>query len=289
MSRRPHVLLALAAVSAWSAIAVWTAAFAIPGGRGLDAEAMQAFTGAASAPRAPSIEGLAVLANPVPFLLGGVLLVGLALLRRRPFMAAMVPVILLVANACTQVLKPALADPRIIDLGGTSGAGGIYPGSWPSGHATASMSLALCFVLVVGPRLRPAAALLGAAYAIGVGYSLVAAGWHLPSDVLGGYLVAATFTLVGAGALAAFETRRPAPAPRVTWAARMPSWASPAPAAACAAGLALLGTLAVLAVLIRRPDLAIGSLRHVEALVVAVGIGALGLGLTAGLAFALRR
>ncbi len=289
MSRRPHVLLALAALSAWAAVAVWAAAFVLPGGRTLDGEALRAFTGVAGAPHAPSIEGIAVLADPVPFVLGAALLVGLALLRRRLLMAAMVPVILLVSNACTQALKPALADPRIIELGSASGVGGVYPGSWPSGHATASMSLALCFVLVVGPRLRPAAALLGAAYAVGVGYSLVAAGWHLPSDVLGGYLVAASFTLIGAAALAALETRRPPVAARVTWPARLPSWPSPAPAAAGAAGLALLGTLAAIAVLIRRPDLAVGSLRYVEALVVAFGIGALGLTLTAGLAFALRR
>ena len=71
------------------------------------------------------------------------------------------------------------------------------------------MSLALCCVLVVGPQLRALAALLGAGYAIAVGYALVALGWHLPSDVLGGFLVAATFTLLGAAALAALEARRP--------------------------------------------------------------------------------
>ncbi len=283
MSRRPHVLLALAALTAWSAVLVWAAAFHVPGGRTLDGEALQAFTGVASTPRAPSIEGLALLADPLPFVLAGTLLVGIALLRARLLMALAVPVILLAANACTQTLKPALADPRIIDLGSSSGVGGIYPGSWPSGHATASMSLALCFVLVVGPRLRPAAALAGAAYAIGVGYSLVAGGWHLPSDVLGGYLVAATFTLVGAAALAVLESRRPADLPRVAWAPRAPAWPSPATAAAA---LVLLGTLALL---VGRPEVADASLRHVEALVVAVGIGALGLALTAGLAFALRR
>jgi membrane-associated phospholipid phosphatase len=165
-------------------------------------------------------------------------------------MAAIVPAVLLGANACTQALKPALADLRIIDVGAVSR---IYPGSWPSGHATASMSLALCLVLVVGPRLRPLAALLGAGYAIGVGYALVALGWHLPSDVLGGYLVAAAFTLLGCAALAA------------------------------------LASLAAAVVVFRRPELAAAALRHAEVLLVAFGIGALGLALTAGLALALRR
>jgi membrane-associated phospholipid phosphatase len=279
MSRRPLFLLALAALSAFAAATVWLAAFVVPGGRILDGAALRAFAGVARTPLRPSISGVAVLADPLPFVVGGALLVGIALLRRRPLMAALVPAMLLAANAFTQLLKPALADLRIIDVGAMNR---VYTGSWPSGHATASMSLALCFVLVVGPRLRPLAALLGAGYAIGVGYALVALGWHLPSDVLGGYLVAATFTLLGAAALARLETRHPAPARGAGRAAAIP-W--PALAAAVAT-LAVLGAVTLLA---RRPELVIATLRHVQALLVALGIGALGLALTAGLALALRR
>jgi membrane-associated phospholipid phosphatase len=280
MSRRPLFLLALAVLSALAAAVVWAVAFVPAGGRALDAAALQAFAGVARPPLEPSIHGVAVLANLLPFVLGGALLVTLALLRRRPLMAAMVPLVLLAANGCTQVLKPALADVRIIDVGDMSR---VYTGSWPSGHATASMSLALCFVLVVGPRLRPLAALLGAGYAIGVGYALVALGWHLPSDVLGGYLVAASFTLLGAAALAALETRQPAPAARRTG----PRAAIPWPE--LAAAVAALASLVALALLVRHPQLVATTLRHAEVLLVAFGIGVLGLALTAGLAFALRR
>jgi hypothetical protein len=162
----------------------------------------------------------------------------------------------------------------------------IYTGSWPSGHATASMSLALCLVLVVGPRLRPLAALVGATYAIGVGYALVALGWHLPSDVLGGYLVAASFTLVGAAALAALETRRPLPAAR-----RRAGPREAIPWAGAAAFAAVLAALAALALALARqyPQLVTATARHAETLLVASVIGALGLALTAGLAVALRR
>jgi len=280
VSRRPHFLLALAALGALSAAAVWLAAFVLPGGRELDAAALQAFSGVARAPLTPSIHGIAVLANPLPFAIAGTLLVGLALLRRRVLMAALVPVILVVANGCTQVLKPVLADLRIIDVAGVDR---VYPGSWPSGHATASMSLALCLVLVVGPRLRPLAALLGAGYAIGVGYALVALGWHLPSDVLGGYLVAASFTLLGAAALAALETRRPVPAARRTGPPAVVLWP------VLAASVAALVPLVALALLVRNPELAIGTLRHAELLLAACGIGVLGLALTAGFALVLRR
>jgi membrane-associated phospholipid phosphatase len=196
-------------------------------------------------------------------------------------MAAIVPAVLVGANACTQLLKPALADLRIIDIGPMDR---IYTGSWPSGHATASMSLALCLVLVVGPRLRPLAALVGATYAIGVGYALVALGWHLPSDVLGGYLVAASFTLVGAAALAALERRRPVPAAR-----RRASRREAIPWAGAAVFAAVLAALAALALVRQYPQLVTATARHAETLLVASVIGALGLALTAGLALALRR
>jgi membrane-associated phospholipid phosphatase len=280
MSRRPQVLLALAALSAIAAATVWFVAFVAPGGRVLDAAALRAFAGVARAPLEPSIHGVAVLADPLPLVLGGALLVGIALLRRRLLMAALVPVVLVAANACTQALKPALADLRIIDVGDINR---VYPGSWPSGHATASMSLALCLVLVVGPRLRPLAALLGAGYAIGVGYALVALGWHLPSDVLGGYLVAASFTLLGAAALAHLETRRPLPA------RRRAGRPLAIPALTLAAGAGALLSLGALVLLVRHPELAASARHHVELLLVALGIGALGLTLTAGLALALRR
>jgi len=209
MSRRvlseggPLVLLVLGVASAVAAGAVWLAAFVLPGGSGLDGRAMQAFAGIAGPPLTPSIEGIARLADPWPFAIAAAAIVALALLRGRWPMAVAVPAILLAANVTTQLLKPALADARVVDLQGVATA---YPGSWPSGHATAAMSLALCLVLVAGPRLRPLAALAGAAYAIAVGYALVVLGYHLPSDVLGGYLVAASFALLGAAALASFAS-----------------------------------------------------------------------------------
>ena len=62
--------------------------------------------------------------------------------------------------------------------------------SWPSGHATAAMSFALCAVLAAPARLRPLVAAVGAAFAVAVCYSFLALAWHYPSDVLGGFLVA---------------------------------------------------------------------------------------------------
>lgn len=280
MSRRPLFLLALALASAGAALLVWLVAFVVPGGRALDSAALQAFTGVAVAPLEPSIRGVAVLADHTPFVAGAGLLTVLALLRRRWLMAAVVPAILLAANATTQLLKPALADPRALDLHALQMT---YHGSWPSGHSTASMSLALCLVLVVGPRLRPLAALAGAGYAIAVGYALVALGWHLPSDVLGGYLVAATFTLLGAAVLAALAGRAPARA------ARRGATRSLVPVGLLVAGVALLAAGAAAAVAAYAPGMTLSALGHPAAIAAAAGIATLGLALTAGLAAVLRR
>jgi membrane-associated phospholipid phosphatase len=281
MSRRPLVLLALAAVSACAATAVWLVAIFTSRGRAIDAGALQAFSGVARPRLTPSIQGIAHLADPTPFVIAGVLILAIALLRRRPAMAIAVAAILASANLMTQFLKPALADPRIIDIHGTDSK---YLGSWPSGHSTAAMSLALCCVLVVGPRLRPLAAVLGAAVAIAIGYALVVLGWHLPSDVLGGYLVAATFTLLGAAGLAALEARRPQRAPARGAPAPLPI---SLPALILGAG-ALVAALCVGA-LMRAPDATLSALQHPTAIAAGAGIAALGLSLTAGLAIVLRR
>jgi len=280
VSRRPFTLLSLALACALGALAVWLAAFAVPVGQRLDGAAMAAFGAVVETRLQPSIQGAAGLAGLLPLLIVAAALVCVALLRGRWLMAATVPVILLAANLFTQLAKPSLAHPRIVEL---SGIQGTYPASWPSGHSTVAMSLALCAVLVAGPRLRPYAAVLGAAYAIAVGYSLVALGWHLPSDVLGGFLVAATFTLFGAAALAALEARRPE---RVLAARAHPL--TPISVAALTAGAAALVVVVGAMAIVRAPGMALSALEHPVAIAAGVGIGALGLMLTAGLAAVLR-
>jgi membrane-associated phospholipid phosphatase len=280
VSRRPLVRLLLAAASAAGAVLVWLAAFHVAAGRTLDGRALESFAGAARPPLTPSIEGVAGLADPLPFALWTVGIAAVALLRGRWLMATAVAAILLSANVVTHMLKPALADPRGFELQGIQTH---YPGSWPSGHSTAAMSLALCLVLVAGPRMRPLAAFLGAGFAIAMGYSLVVLGYHLPSDVLGGFLVAATFTLLGAAALAALESRAPARAPIRD---RPPAMLSAPALAAAAAGL--FAALAV-AVLWRAPGAPADVLEHPVAVLAGLSIAALGLALTTGLALLLRR
>jgi membrane-associated phospholipid phosphatase len=61
--------------------------------------------------------------------------------------------------------------------------------SWPSGHMSVAASVGLALVLAVPAVLRPTAALVGAAYAAGIGLSIVVEGWHYPSDVVGAVFV----------------------------------------------------------------------------------------------------
>jgi hypothetical protein len=77
------------------------------------------------------------------------------------------------------------------------------------------MTLALCAVLVAPPALRAAAAVLGGGFAVAVGYALLVLGWHYPSDVLGGFLVAGLWASLAVAVLHRVEV--PEPARRPAW------------------------------------------------------------------------
>jgi hypothetical protein len=120
-----------------------------------------------------------------------------------------------------------------------------------------------------------------------VGYALVVLGYHLSSDVLGGYLVAATFTLLGTAALAALEVRWPARARPVLPRARR---ARPEPLSGpmLTAFAALSIAIAAAGVLWHVPG-AMGDVRqHPVAVLAGIGIAGLGLALTTGMARLLR-
>jgi membrane-associated phospholipid phosphatase len=144
-------------------------------------------------------DDIARLCNPKPFAILAAILVIVALVRLGPFAAAAAGAVLLGANVTTQILKPVLANPR-----GVFGEYGIAAEAFPSGHATAAMSLALVAVVIAPRILRPLVAFLGAGFALAVGFAIVSLDWHFPSDVAGGYLVAATWCFAG---LAVVRTR----------------------------------------------------------------------------------
>ena len=109
------------------------------------------------------------------------------------------------AQLTAETLKPLLAHPRV-HLATTVHIG---PASWPSGHSTAALALAFSAVLVAPARLRPVVAAVGAAFALAVGCALLILAWHMPSDVLGGYLVATLWAALAVAGLRAAERRWP--------------------------------------------------------------------------------
>src|SRR4051812_15226180 len=167
----------------------------------------------------PRVHGAMVtlvhLADPVPYLAVGAALILWAVKRDLPRRAAAVAALLLGTGAGTQALKHLLAQPR---FEAWLGVNQIGEASWPSGHATAAMTLALCAVLVAPAALRPALAVLGGAFAAGVGYAVIVLAWHFPSDVLGGFLMAGSWTALAVAVLRGVEPcRERAAAPAFGW------------------------------------------------------------------------
>ena len=285
MPKRASLALCGAAGAVALLILTWFLAFHVGFFHRLDARILSGFT-PLDGPRVdPVANAIAQLCNPKPFVvLSGALLL-IAMYRRRIDLALVIAMILLGANVTTHLLKPLLAVQRPA-LPGERVIGAV---SWPSGHATAAMSLALCLVIVVPARLRPAAAALGAAFAVAVSFSFLTLGWHYPSDVLGGYLMAGAWTLLGVAVLFTLRDRsslnlgseladETAERPSLREALR-------APAAALAAAIGAAGLI----FLVRPHEVVSYAQYHRTFVVGAVAIAAMGLGLVTAVMLALRR
>lgn len=132
-------------------------------------------------------EVIAHLGDPLPLLAMLAGACGIALWRGRPLDAAAAVTVVAGANLTTQVLKVALAHPRVQSVLGDHQLG---PVAFPSGHATAATSIAIAFAFIAPPDWRAAVAAIGACLVAAVGCSVMVLAWHFPSDVLGGILVA---------------------------------------------------------------------------------------------------
>ncbi|HMJ34079.1 MAG TPA: phosphatase PAP2 family protein [Baekduia sp.] len=206
MLRRPGppLLLALACLAALAATGVL--AKLVPVTQQGDARTLNGFVDLNAPGLSPTLNTIAHLADPAPYALAGLGLALVALLRGRWRVALLIPVLFVLTGATTESLKQLLASPRVDEWLGHSQ---IAAASWPSGHSTAAMTMALSAVLAAPPRLRPTVAALGGAFALAVAYAILTLGWHFPSDVFGGYLVAATYVLLGIAAVSAADLRWP--------------------------------------------------------------------------------
>jgi membrane-associated phospholipid phosphatase len=198
---------------------------------------------------------IASVGDPLLYVVLGLTAAAVAYARGRQRIALAIPVLLLATGLTTQVLKVVLDE------------GTLKAGSFPSGHATAALTLALCAALAAPARLRPAVIAAGAGLAAAVSYAIVSLGWHSPSDILGGFLVAATLTGAAGVVLLRGEERRGETPPRsatVRGDLRVPALA----------GLAGIGAAAVLASL-RGAGLAASVQAHTTATAAAAVIAAL--------------
>lgn len=280
MVRRPRFALLGALATTAGLAVVWLLAFRIPVAHAVDGSILSGFTGLSTPGVDRVAQAVATVCDPHPFVIWSALVILVAVLRRRPRTAVAVAVVLMGANVTTQLLKPALAQHRYSDL--LSSYHQVGSVSWPSGHATASMSLALCAVMVAPARWRPRVAALGGAFVVAVVFSFLTLHWHYPTDVLGGFLVAATWTLVVVAALWWAEARWPQ---RTT--PSSPPRLAETLAPAGVAGLAAVVLLAV--VLLARPVEVLTYVDDHTAFVVgAAAIGVLALALASGLALMLR-
>jgi membrane-associated phospholipid phosphatase len=205
--RRPTIALLLAAVCLAGLAATGVLAYLVPVAHQGDAATLRGFMQLAAPDRASVLDHIAHLADPAPYALAGIALMLVALARRRARVALAIPPLLMLTGATTEILKHLLASPRYDEW---LGHGQINAVSWPSGHATAAMTLALAAIIASPPRARPTVAVIGGAFAVAVAWAILVLGWHFPSDVLGGFLVAGFWTSLAVAAVAAADRRRPA-------------------------------------------------------------------------------
>ncbi|MGO2659688.1 phosphatase PAP2 family protein [Mycetocola reblochoni] len=122
-----------------------------------------------------------------------ILAVVIALLRRRPGLAARAIVIVGVSTLAGQLLKHGLLDrPDISSVSADN--------SFPSGHTIAVVSLWFALATVLPPLGRRLVLLVAVPFTAAVCAQLIGYGWHRLSDVIGGILIVVTAAAI-AGAL----------------------------------------------------------------------------------------
>ena len=112
-------------------------------------------------------------------------LVFIGLVHGRVFLAVSVGVAILGANVTTEALKLHILERPYFG----AGFGRLW-NTFPSGHSTVAMSLAVGAVLVAPAGSAAPSRVAGVAYAAAVAGATVVTGWHRPSDTIGGGLVA---------------------------------------------------------------------------------------------------
>ena len=288
MTRRSSAFLAAAGGCAALFLVLLVAAYGSDAARRIDATSLMGFV-AVEPNGGAAPDFLAHFGDPGAVVFLGAALACIALLRGRPRVAAFVVLLIGITSISSQVLKAVLAYPR---YEGTVGSARVAPEAFPSGHSTAAMAIALALVIVVPARLRPLAAVVGAGFALSVAFSVIALGWHFPSDAVGGFLLASGWALVLLAGLTALDERFPArtgrPRPAATGRKVTQGLTPVGRVALAAAGLVALAFIAFVALV--QPGGLLGvAERHTGLVVVAPLVAAAAVLLLSGVALFSRR
>jgi membrane-associated phospholipid phosphatase len=201
---RIRSLLVVAALAALLFMGVYVVAVQTEWGQRLDATALE---GGARVDR-PRVEKATedllttISIGSVALIGGGIVVVALG--RGRFHLALGAGLVVVGSDVSAELLKRLiLTRPDLLAT--------LDPGSgnnsYPSGHTTVAMSLALAAVLVTPRRARGLVAVVGAAYAIGIGEAVLISGWHRPSDAIGSYLLVLVWASLAAAWLAGTRAR----------------------------------------------------------------------------------
>ncbi|MCU1532134.1 MAG: phosphatase family protein [Arthrobacter sp.] len=122
-------------------------------------------------------------------LIATVVVLFVAVLRRRWAAACIAVTACVGANLATQILKD------LVPVRPDRGIETLAFNSLPSGHTTLAASAAGAVFLMVSPRWRPLAGYLGGSFAVATGVSTLINQWHRPADVVAAFLVVGAFML----------------------------------------------------------------------------------------------
>jgi membrane-associated phospholipid phosphatase len=162
--------------------------------------------------------------DPVPLLIIVAIVCSYGVWQGRLTEAAAALAVVAGANLTSQLVKNMLSHDRLQAFVENP------PDLWtfPSGHVTAAASLVLAIAWVAPVRRRRQVLARGSLFVLAVGLSVLVLGWHFPSDVLGGILVALGW---GFGVLAVYLVLPP----RLRRFSGRPPTPPPAPRAAISA------------------------------------------------------
>jgi membrane-associated phospholipid phosphatase len=116
----------------------------------------------------------------------------IALIRGRVLLAVVAMLLIVGANATTQLFKYAITRPDL----GVDSARAAAGNSLPSGHTTVAASVAIALILVLPSRVRAAGAVVGVLYAALAGVATLSAGWHRPSDAIAALLITGAWAAI---------------------------------------------------------------------------------------------